>query len=207
MCYKHNFTPHRAIIWNNENIVKGNKSIFISKWFEKNVIYIQDLFGDDGQILSYGTFINKYLFPIPPRDFNSVIRSILTGIKELFKALDRQVTASITEPILIDGIKMSEKICSNKHGRNSIQKQNRFRPACKAHWSSKFENINWEKTWLYPFKYSISNKIIETHWKIVHNIYSTNLYIARFTDKEDKCVFCNAEVETLSHLFYVLFHA
>lgn len=83
-----------------------------------------------------------------------------------------------------------------------MQRQNKFAPACKAHWSSQFDNTNWGKTWLNPFSYCINNKIKEVHWKIVHNIYPTNLYFSKFMDIEDKCVFCHTEVETLNHLFY-----
>lgn len=202
ICYKHNFSPHKSTIWNNENIIKNNKSLFLLNWFEKKIIYIQDLFGNDGQLLSYETFMNQYNFPVPPREFNSVIRAIPNGIKELFRSQSKRETASISDPIFIDGVDVTSAKCSNKHIRMCIQKQNKFAPACKSFWSSQFDITNWSKTWLNPFKYCINNKIKETHWKIVHNIYPTNSYLAKFMDIENKCVFCQIEIETLNHLFY-----
>lgn len=190
ICYKHNFSPHRCIIWNNENINKSNKSIFLQKWFER-----KDLFEDDGQIISYSSFSNS----------NTRIQlsnQIPTGKRELLQLLLAWVVLSITEPILIDGVDLASKKCSNKHIRKYIQNQNRIIPACKAHWSSKFNNIIWKKPWLNPFKYCLNNKIKEIHWKMIHNVNPTNLTISKFTDKENKCTFCNSEIETLTHLFY-----
>lgn len=51
ICYNHNFSPHKAIIWNNEDILKRNRTLFLPKWFEKNITFIDDLFDDNGQCL------------------------------------------------------------------------------------------------------------------------------------------------------------
>lgn len=37
MLYKHNFTPHKAIIWNNRCILHKRKSLFYKDWMEKGV--------------------------------------------------------------------------------------------------------------------------------------------------------------------------
>lgn len=172
----------------------------MSKWFEKN-IYVQDLF-EKGEIISYGSFINKNQFPILPQEFNSVIRSIPNGLRTLMKAQSRQNDAIITQPIFIDGVNFINKQCSNKHIRRCIQNRNKIRPACKSYWNSKFYELNWNKIWMMPFKYCINNKIKEVHWKIIHNIYPTNSFTSKILDTDEKCTFCNTEIETLDHLFY-----
>ena len=35
LIFKHNFSPHRYFIWNNQDIVYKRKSLFLSNWFEK----------------------------------------------------------------------------------------------------------------------------------------------------------------------------
>lgn len=54
LCYVHNFSPHKTLLWNNKDIVK-NKSLFFPKWFERNIIFVLDLFDKEGNILFYRT--------------------------------------------------------------------------------------------------------------------------------------------------------
>lgn len=118
------------------------------------------------------------------------------------KACPRRITITISEPTLLHGLNILSKQCNNQHIRTAIQCKNKILPACKAHWSSIFTDINWKNTWLFPFNYCINNKIKELHWKIVHNIYPTNLYASKFSDKNSKCSFCDLEIESVTHLFY-----
>lgn len=63
LCYTHNFSPHKTIIWNNGSIISGNKSIYKQNWINKNIIYVSDLFDNEGLLLSYERFICINFFP------------------------------------------------------------------------------------------------------------------------------------------------
>lgn len=49
-------------------------------------------------------------------------------------------------------------------------------------WNSKFSNIYWETT----CKFDITNTLKEVHYKVVHNIYSTNKSVSTFVGSDDK---------------------
>ncbi|KAK2847569.1 hypothetical protein Q5P01_010568 [Channa striata] len=56
LCFVHNFSPHETIIWNNEYITRKNKSLYLQKWMDKNIIYLSDIQSETGQLLSYEEF-------------------------------------------------------------------------------------------------------------------------------------------------------
>lgn len=63
-------------------------------------------------------------------------------------------------------------------------------------------DINWRIVWLLPHKYCISNKTKEVHFKILHEIYPANCFIAKFADLDVSYTFCNCNEETIPHLFF-----
>jgi len=40
LIYKHNFSPHRCFIWNNQLIKFKNKSLFYKTWFNNNIFLV-----------------------------------------------------------------------------------------------------------------------------------------------------------------------
>lgn len=64
LIYKHNFSPHRYFIWNNQDIRYKNKTIFFSDWFNNNIILVSQLLNSNGLLLSYSEFLSKYGIPV-----------------------------------------------------------------------------------------------------------------------------------------------
>ena|ERR1712035_154288 len=142
-------------------------------------------------------------FPVPFKEFKAIIQAIP---KEISQAVKNHMTFNgynTAQPlILLDGLELKDKKCNNKHIRRIFQKKNDTVPRGKFFWNSQIVDIGWRRTWLLPYKYCISNKIKEIHFKILHKIYPVNCFIAKFTDVVDLCCFCNQSVETISHLFF-----
>lgn len=59
-----------------------------------------------------------------------------------------------------------------------------------------------KKTWSLPYKYVISNKAKEVHFKILHGIYPANHFVARFLNLADLYTFCNQSKKTIPHLLF-----
>ncbi len=81
----HNFSPHKEILCNNSSILIHGKSLFIDKWYDRGIVFVLDLFKDDGTILEYEEFMTLYSFPLPARSFNSVIKGLSPSYVHLFK--------------------------------------------------------------------------------------------------------------------------
>src|SRR4029434_5319575 len=90
----------------------------------------------------------------------------------------------------------------NKPIRQIFQFRKRITPRGKFYWGSLIQDINWQKAWLLPSKYCITNKVKEVHFKILHKIYPVNVNIATYTDISSACSFCDDTDETMLHLFF-----
>ena len=73
---------------------------------------------------------------------------------------------------------------------------------CEIVWEKKFGIRLNELTWSQIFSSSKETKLQEFQWKVVHNIFPTNILLNRMGLKQsEKCDFCG-ETEFIEHLFY-----
>lgn len=48
LIYKHNFSPHRYLIWNNRDILYKNKSFYFESWVRNQILLVDQLFSVEG---------------------------------------------------------------------------------------------------------------------------------------------------------------
>uniref|UniRef100_A0A3B3HNI1 Reverse transcriptase domain-containing protein n=1 Tax=Oryzias latipes TaxID=8090 RepID=A0A3B3HNI1_ORYLA len=208
LCYNHNFSPHKSIIWNNEDITIQNKSLFKQNWIDKKIIYVSDLFDENGTILDYGRFLNKMCFPVTSKEFNGVMKALPSGLIQLMTShLKYQDASKIDSSLMINGIDILNKKCNNKYIRNTLSEKRHITPKGEIFWNNLLNDINWKKAWLLPDTFCINNKVKEIHKKILHNIYPTNMFISKFSNIENNCSFCIDFPESVLHLFYFCKHS
>ncbi len=65
-----------------------------------------------------------------------------------------------------------------------------------------YDNIPWKKVCTLSSKYLITNKVKEVSYKLLHLFYHVKLYMKKmFPDIDSLCSFCEAEDESMSHLY------
>ncbi len=84
LAFCHNFSPHRCILWNNQNVLRGKKSVFIKIWFDKGVIFVLEL-KKDGNFYSYSEFSELFEVDTSPRVYEWVINSISPKLLHLVR--------------------------------------------------------------------------------------------------------------------------
>lgn len=62
--YIHNFSPHKAFIWNNVDTTIKNKSIFFSRWYDNGIYNVIALFDRSGAIFNYKQFLSCHNLPV-----------------------------------------------------------------------------------------------------------------------------------------------
>uniref|UniRef100_A0A671UBE6 Reverse transcriptase domain-containing protein n=1 Tax=Sparus aurata TaxID=8175 RepID=A0A671UBE6_SPAAU len=153
LAFVHNFSPHKAFLWNNSNILIRNKSLFLPKWFERGIIHILHLFDNAGNMLSYEHFMSVHSFPVLSREFINVTRAIPIELIQLIKSHLSYSEYKTSQPVLmLNGIELTDRRCNNKHIRQCFQRMNRVVPRGKFYWRSQIEDINWRRAWLLPHK-------------------------------------------------------
>ena len=205
LIYKHNFSPHRCFIWNNQHIKYKNKSLFLNSWFDKNIILVTQLLNDNGNLLNYTEFLIKYGIPVTPKDFAIVMDAVPSGILTLLRGAGNPVCPPL-DPILTTVGHMCFSVAPKKRNyliRSLFQSDNTSTPYVMQYWSNIVNDLNWTQIWNLPYKYLITNKVREISYKIIHRYYPAKQNLLKF--KKDLCVncsFCDSEPETVFHLFW-----
>lgn len=201
LLYVHNFSPHKDLLWNNKDITIKNSSFFLPSWHEKGISHIIDLFNSDGNFLSYEEFLSTFHLPVRYVEFSRVCQAIPTGILQLMKYLPYSTKYKTESKLTINGFPLLDKRCDNKLIRNALHAKYKCSPRGKFFWNECINDIDWKKAWLMPYKYCISNKTKELHFKILHKIYPCNEMLAKFMDMDSGCALCDMK-ESIAHIFY-----
>ena len=120
LCFTHGFSPHKTLLWNNECITIRYIYIFDSKWFERSVNNILSVLNEHSFVLSYESFISRQNFPIPFREYNSVIKAIPSSLLNLLKShlsFCEGIRPGGSSVLLLNGINIQGKECSNRGHR------------------------------------------------------------------------------------------
>lgn len=112
LCYVHNFSPDKTLLWNNTYIVVKNKSLFFHKWFERNIIFVLDLFDKEGNILSYRKFLETYQFPIHYTECSSICKQYLQDLlMKSYLCFGEHI--KIDAQLMLEGCPLLDKKCTN----------------------------------------------------------------------------------------------
>uniref|UniRef100_A0A1A8GMK6 Reverse transcriptase domain-containing protein n=1 Tax=Nothobranchius korthausae TaxID=1143690 RepID=A0A1A8GMK6_9TELE len=211
LIYKHNFTPHTYLIWNNRNIVYKNKSLFFSNWVEKQIIFVNQLYNTNGELMSYTELLNTYKVPATPKEYAILFAAIPMGVRMLFKGV-LPVVPPISPPdpvnTYVGKVCLIEHKNSNRNIRALFQRESLSVPYVIFYWNSFVTDISWKRVWTIPNKYFVTNKVKEVSFKILHKCYPANHYMTKFKrDIDVNCCFCGSHPETVQHLFWICSHA
>lgn len=88
LAYKHNFSPHKYLIWNNRYIKYKNKSIYFDDWVRHGILMVTQLVHRNGHLLSYTEFLRLYGIPVTPKDYAVVFDAIPSGILRLIQGCE-----------------------------------------------------------------------------------------------------------------------
>ena len=92
-------------------------------------------------------------------------------------------------------------LISAKQLRLKLVEQN-VQPCCVNFWYNKFELLLSEYHWLVATKSTKEERLKLLHWKILHNIYPTNILLHKMGLRNSpNCSFCN-ENDYMEHFFW-----
>lgn len=118
LIYKHNFSPHKCFIWNNQYIRYKSKSLFFNVWFDNNIILVTQLLNENGNLLNYTEFLKKYGIPVAPKEFAIVMDAIPSGILTLSRGGEKPACVSSLDPTLTSVGHICFSIASKNNNRN-----------------------------------------------------------------------------------------
>ena len=86
--------------------------------------------------------------------------------------------------------------------RKELVNMNTDKPCSNSFWKRKFDVNILNTNWSVAYKSTQETRLRLLHWKILHNIYPTNILLCKMKVKENsKCSYCN-DVDFIEHFFF-----
>ena len=174
---------------NNEQIKVQNSVLFIENTIKNNILFIEDVY-NNGQFIEFQAYENKV-----GKNCTNMIDYLALKMG-ILKVKDKIINEE-TNKILF------RKIEIKKINRKKIYQLIREEEICYCEnmWYNRTGQKLHKDTWKNLFKYHKETKLIEIQWKILHNIFPTNILLNRIGIKDtEKCEFCN-EKDFVEHMF------
>ncbi len=171
LIFKHNFSPHKSVIWNNKYITFKNKSLFDRNGYNTGIILVRQLFKNNGNIFNYCEFLNYYKIPINAKEFAVVFDAIPSGLIQLLSGnISSESIPLYTIQLSINGVKVIYNKCNNLYIKKLCRTT--LFPKCKPFWNSLYDQIEWKEVWKLPSKYCLTNKVKQVTYKVIHFIFT-----------------------------------
>ena len=101
-------------LWNNKELKINNKVIFYRHWYDKHIHYIKDLFNDDGSLMNYNQFTQKFEVQTNFIQFYGVRAAVELYIRNKGIAINTNILTNNYLPFKIKVLLKNERgICMN----------------------------------------------------------------------------------------------
>jgi hypothetical protein len=190
-------------VWYNNNIKICEKSIFYKHWMQKGVHYIYDFFNENGQLLEFEDFCEKFDIQVPFTTFYGIINSIRK--MNLTHDVNRIMNNNPYYPVFLKHIFSSDK--GSRKMYDAITSSAIAKQKYEIKWENEL-NLNVDRCWWKIHNQIIfkTSKDVQMQWfqyRIVHRILSTNVFLKKIgIIQSDLCSFCKLYPETITHLFW-----
>ncbi len=163
----------RGEFWNNANILYRNKSLFFHNWFSNELLLVNQLFNNEGNLFTFADFCSRYKIPIALKEFTVLTRAIPAGVHMLFKCSVHTSALSVCPPR--PEHTSASSICKPKNHqiRSLFLKEIIYTPHVIFYWNNIFNNVNWTQVWSLLQKFLLTNKVKEISYKLIHRVYPT----------------------------------
>jgi hypothetical protein len=190
-------------VWFNNNIKIDNQPLFISNWFNKGVIFINDLLNNNGDVYSFDEFNAIYDIKTNFVTYNGLRRAITKYIKSLGQCINQKLCSPLL-PFNIFHLHLNNKgsrgfyqvLLNPKMG--TIKSHNLYEDLLCTEYPSK----QWENFHLMAQRCTDSTELRWFQFKIIHNILATKYYLFKIGyENSPLCSLCNEYRETIYHIF------
>ena len=189
----------KQVIWYNSAIRINNTPVWFKKWSEMGLNRIADIINNDGRLFTLEQIKIKYGFEPPFTEYYSIAKAIPEEWKRQLRMQETQDMDNLIQQW--SNVKSQSKLIYFHLNQrqdvltNMVLKWNQTVPSLTLQELLKYiKNI-----------YSITNtpKLRSFQYRLLQKAIITNIQLVRYGIKDSAlCTFCEAEVETVKHLFY-----
>ena len=196
------------IIFNNKEILVDRKTVYHRDWMENGVISVKDLLNDDGNLLSFREFSDKFSCKTNFLQYYQIISAIpnhlLLKAKQL-QLFDKQFFTSkehyfhLNDEVGINLEKAKSRIFYQLF--NNTTHTNGHAGPTKWGQNLSINNERWKMVFGLSRKICKETKLKEFQFKLIHRILATKKELFRYGfSTDDECYYCG-EKDSIDHTF------
>ena len=182
-------------LWNNDDIKFKQNVLLFREWVNDGIYKLGHMFDDEGNFRTVNDIIeivgnsavrqfqyNAVYNAIPAEwrvksGVNKVVNPTFLGTKNLF-------------------------LLSTKEIRRQLTSFNYSQPCCVGFWSRKFSHDLNFRTWMISYSSTKETRLLVLHWKLLHNIYPTNIMLNKWLYVALKCVLLDVEKRIILNISF-----
>ena len=199
------------ILFNNKEILVGNRPFFLKDWFDSGIFSIQDILSENGKFLSFQEFQQIYKIKCNFLNYYQVVSAIPKHLLERAKQIQLNKTLfldsenfQLSPSLSINLMKMKNKdyywllVKKSTPLVTALSKWERDLSSNDIHWKNYFKQIKFMCK---------ENKLKEFHSKLVHRILVSKKELHLFgVSNNSKCTYCG-QPGSISHTFIECHHS
>lgn len=167
----------KSPLWFNGKIRINRKHVFFKEWFQKGIIYVNDIVKENNVFYSFQEFREK--FPGIRSNFLQY-NGLISAVKKMFKNFPHQNIKKLVGPWISPQFIIYLKSKKGSKDMYGIFVKNKYIPIGKSKWNTIFGILE-ENQWKNIYKNNFSNiKNTKFQWfqyRINQNILATNKYL------------------------------
>ena len=176
---------------NNNQLTVNDKPLFMERSLKRGIICIQDML-ESNELITYNEYESKV------GNHPSNLFEYLTMKSAIVKVKDNLKVTENEQKILFKDIACDELKRKNTY-KMLVKNETCY---CENMWKNKIGYKINEQSWVNIFQDISEIKLQEIQWKILHNIFPTNILLNRMGLKNtENCEFCN-EKDFVEHYFF-----
>jgi hypothetical protein len=186
-------------LWNNKNILYRNKCLLLSKWTTANLNFVHQVW-IDGDLLPFNRIMELVGdYPALMLDYNA----LHTALHALHLRHNNAPNSNVNSECLD---LHSVKAWTPKSFRLLLTKEKATQPCSEHFWLHKYNVKLGKEHWIMANNCSLEERLRLLQWKILHNIYPTNILLSKMKIRDhNRCSFCG-EVDYIEHFFFKCSH-
>ena len=180
------------ILWNNSLIKYKGKMLYFKRWIKQGIIFVNQILDKDNNVIKYDHLCNMI-------NDNG---NLMFEYNAIVNALERVQFKNSNQVSFKIGNKMLKSI-TTKDISGTLIERDHIVPISNHFWERKYPNyiFCWEAIWKNVFLCINEARVRSLQWKILHNIYPTNILLYKMKKIDTmNCLSC-AEIDFIEHFF------
>ena len=195
----------RQPLWGNEYF-KHDNCLCFKKWAKSGILYIKDLFSNDGNLLGDTELLDKIgLYPQVLSQVSMFKKYISKKLKEGDYTNARHVQIKPTCNIVYRNKVYNIKDKRSSFFYNIFKSKLERKGNMESIYSKQFVFENsidvWKSIYEQKMKHIKTPKLAEFNFKLLHNIIPNGFILSKYGKSNSNCSYCNLE-ETTFHMLY-----